>query len=191
MYAKTGWFDIPVADQPCGFDLQKGDWVAPYGSGSVSDFVFTLNRRYAGLHDFEVKIELRFSNQLDGIQPAELPATGRNSRFKWPREAPENGYLPTLVSNSEGKADYGIILSAKDSDAYFFRVRTVVQNGRIVGALYGKISGGLALAPMHSKTCKIQLTYYLNPNTLDRNLEWDTKQNLFKGQSWEETPREP
>lgn len=30
MYAKTGWFDVPVVDQPCGFDLEKGDWVAPY-----------------------------------------------------------------------------------------------------------------------------------------------------------------
>lgn len=159
--------------------------------GSASDFVFTLNRRYAGLHDFAVKVELRFSNPLDGIQLAELPASGRYSRFKWPREAPENGYQPTFVSSSNGKPNYGITLSAKDSDAYFFRVRTVEQNGRIVSALYGKISGGLALAPMHSKTCKIQLTYYLNPTSLDRNLEWDPKRNLLTGLKDDEQPREP
>jgi hypothetical protein len=191
MYAKTGWFDIPVIDQPCGFDLEKGDWVAPYGTGSVSDFVFTLKRRYVGLEDFLVKIELRFSNPLDGIQPAELPASGRYSTFKWPREAPENGYQSTLISRSEGKPNYGITESAKDIDVYFFRVRTVEQNGRIVSACYGKINGGIAVAPMHSKTCKVQLTYYLNPTSLDRNLEWDPKRNLLSGLKFEQTPRDP
>jgi hypothetical protein len=191
MFAKTGWFDIPVADQPCGYDLQLGDWVAPYGTGSISDFVFTLNRHYANLQDFAVTVELRFTNPLDGIQVAELPASGRNSRFKWPREAPKSGYGPMLLSNIGGTADGGIAETAKDNDVYFFRVRTVEKNGRIVSALYGKIKGGVSLAPMHSKTCKVQLTYYLNPTPLDRNVEWDPKRNLLSGLNWEENPRDP
>lgn len=74
---------------------------------------------------------------------------------------------------------------------YFFRIRTVEQDGRIISANYGKIKGGLFLAPAHSKTCKVQLAYYLNPTPLDRNMEWNPKRNLFTGLSFEETPRDP
>ena len=34
-------------------------------------------------------------------------------------------------------------------------------------------------------------TYYFNPIPNDRNLEWDTKRNLFSGLTDMETPREP
>ena len=74
---------------------------------------------------------------------------------------------------------------------YFFRVRTVKQNDRIVSALYGKIKEGFQLAPSNSKTCKVKLAYYLNPTSLDRNMEWDPQRNLLKGLSYEETPRDP
>jgi len=88
MYAKTGWFDIPVVSQQCGFDLMNGDWVAPYGGGVIADMVFTVERRHESRNDFEVKMRLSFSNPRDGIQETKLPAIGRNSVFQWQREAP-------------------------------------------------------------------------------------------------------
>ena len=189
-YAKTGWFEIPSISQPCGYDLDKGDWVAPYGRGVVADFVFTLQRQYVGLQDFDVKVELAFSQPLDGIQDARMPEIGRYSAFKWQREAPVTGFKPKLTLHFAHKSDV-YEETATDAQNYFFRVRTVEQNGRIIAANYGKIKGGLFLAPSHSQTCKVQLTYYLNPTPLDRNMEFDLTQNLFKNLKDEEKPRDP
>jgi len=150
-----------------------------------------LERRYVSRDDFEVKAEVRFSQPLDGIQEVKLPAIGRNSVFKWEREAPETGYEPILTTRFAHKPGASFELTASEEQAYFFRVRTVEQNGRIVSALYGKIKGGLQLAASNSKTSKVMLTYYLSSTSLDRNLEWDTKHNLLPGLSAGETPREP
>jgi len=191
LYVKSGWFEIPVIGEPCGYDLYKGDWVTPHGNGLDSDLIFNLQRRYGSRDDFEVNVELHFSKPLDGIREIELPAIGRNSAFKWPRTAPETGYERTLTTRFAHKPGATFEKTASEDQAYFFRVRTVEQNGRIISALYGKIKGGLQLAPSNSKTCKVRLTYYLNPKSLDRNLEWDPKRNLLQGLSREETPAAP
>ena len=45
MYAKnTAAMKVPALESPVGYDLVKGDWVAPYGKGTVSDFIFQFNR---------------------------------------------------------------------------------------------------------------------------------------------------
>ena len=74
---------------------------------------------------------------------------------------------------------------------YFFRVRTMEENGQIIAANYGKITGDIEIEARDSKTCYIAFTYYLNPTSNDRNLEWDTTKNLIPGLKSEETPREP
>jgi hypothetical protein len=191
LHVKGGWFEIPVIGEPCGYDLEKGDWVTPFGRGAIADLVFTLKRRYESRDDFEVSAEVRFSGPLDGIQKVDLPATGRDSVFKWQREAPETGYEPVLTTRFAHSRGSGFENSATVEQNYFFRVRTVERNGQIISALYGKIRGGLQLAPTNSKTSKVKLTYYLNPTSLDRNLEWDTQRNLFTGVSDSDTPRDP
>jgi hypothetical protein len=190
-YAKTGWFEIPAIGESCGYDLAKGDWVTPHGNGRDPDLIFTLQRRYESREDFEVSVKMSFSQPRDGIQEAQLPEIGRYSMFKWPRLAPEENYRSILETRFARDPKVGFTQSAAEEQAYFFRVRTVEQNGRIISALYGKIKGGLQLAPSNSKTCKVKLTYYLNPTSLDRNMEWDPKRNLLPGLSWEENPREP
>jgi hypothetical protein len=191
MYAKDAWVDIPAIAEPCGYDLGVGDWVAPYGKGARSDLVFRLKRDYDNRSKFSVSVDLGFSNEGDGIQLVELPEEGKYSEFKWPRLAPESGYELTLNAHYGAIPGSGYQGNVNEEQAYFFRVRTVKQNGRIVSALYGKIKGGFELAPSNSKTCKVHLTYYLNPTPLDRSMEWDPKQNLVKGLSRDETPRAP
>jgi hypothetical protein len=134
---------------------------------------------------------MTFANKLDGIQLAEIPEIGRYSAFKWLRKAPETGYSSMIETEFKNSPTSGIQQSAVEEQMYYFRVRTVEQNGRIVSANYGKIRGSLMLAPSNSKTCKIGLNYYLNPSSLDQNMEWDPKRNLLKGLSREETPQEP
>jgi hypothetical protein len=40
MYHLTTDARVPDSDQPPGFDLEKGDWVHPYGIGTVTDFTY-------------------------------------------------------------------------------------------------------------------------------------------------------
>jgi hypothetical protein len=105
--------------------------------------------------------------------------------------APDTGYDVFLTTRLEAIPGKGYKGTASEKQAYFFRVRTVERDGKIVSALYGKIGGGLQLAPSNSKTCELYLAYYLNPTPLDRNIEFDLKKNLFKNLKDEEQPREP
>ena len=194
LYAKTVQLRIPTLDKPCGFDLEVGDWVAPYGKGMKSDFIFSLHQEDHGMQDYDVIGELNFKNPLDGLVDAPVPEVGKNSKFKWEREAPETGYQPKFPLQNSWHKDKGITRSFKLKDGvwegYFFRVRTVEQDGKIVSAHYGKIRGGIEVFP-NNPNPKIDFTYYFNPTPNDRNLEWDTKKNLFGGLTDMETPREP
>jgi len=199
LYAKKVQLQLPELDKPCGFDLEASDWVAPYGKGMKKDFIFTIHEKWNGNYDFDLQGELSFMNSLDGLQEVSIPDIGKNSSLKWQRLAPENGYEPKRELRNAWFPD-GLgkkpIRSFKNSDkeweGYFFRVRAVEQDGQIVGANYGKIRGGIMVHP-DSKTGKpiIVFTYYFNQTPNDRNLEWDTKHNLFSGLTGMETPREP
>jgi hypothetical protein len=61
----------------------------------------------------------------------------------------------------------------------------------IVSANYGRINGDIGIDPRDTKTCMILFTYFLNPTSLDRNMEWDPKRNSLSGLSWEDSPRQP
>jgi hypothetical protein len=182
---------VPDIQKPCGYDLKLGDWIAPYGKGKASDFILTVERHYENRDNFSVSAVISFSNVLDGIQQTELPKEWKTSMFKWPRLAPEIGYLPTLSAGLKTDLGKGYIDTASDDQAYFFRVRTVEQDGKIVSAFYGEIKGPLRIDARENKTCSMQFTYYLNPTSLDRNMEFDPKQNLFTNLPPSEQPRIP
>ena len=196
LYARRVDMQIPAFDQPCGFDLETGDWVAPYGKGMTKDLIFTVHQEWHGTSDYDVQGELTFKNPLDGLLEVSKPEIAKNSVFRWERQAPENGYESkqqlrnAWFPEGSGKKPIRSFKSQDVWDGYFFRVRTVEQDGKIVSAHYGKIRGGIAIYP-HDPKSKIVFTYYFNPTSFDRNLEWDPKQNLFGGLSWEESPREP
>jgi hypothetical protein len=196
LYAKTVQLQLPALNEPCGFDLEAGDWVAPYGKGMKKDFIFTLHEKWNGIYDFDLEGDLTFKNPLDGIQYAPIPDIANNSAFKWERLAPENGYIPKQELRDawfpDGRKPIRSFKKETEWEGYFVRVRTVEQDGKIVSAHYGKIRGGIVVHP-DSKTGKPQIsfTYYFNPMPNDRNLEWDTKKNLFGNLPFMETPREP
>lgn len=197
LYAKKVQADIPVLNQPCGYDLEVGDWVMPYGKGMKKDFIFTVYTNVKDRQNFDAQGELTFADPLDGLQETSIPNIGKNSIFRWERQAPENSYLPKYRLQNTWWVNLGQkpIRSFKFNDTewegYFFRVRTVEQRGKIVSANYGKIRGGIEIEPRETTTCTVIFTYYLNPTSLDRNLEWDQTHNLFGGLTDMETPREP
>ena len=185
---------IPEFGKPVGFDLLKADWVAPYGNGKVSDFIFTINVKLGGktkerfgyqIHDSSFHVG--FSNDSDGIQSV-YANPNKGSVLRLPRLAPEQGYETNLLRRAYRHKD-GARREQRDDQNYFFRVRVKKdESGNIVSALYGKIHSEFAW----DWTGDLRFTYYLNPTPNDRNLEFDGKNNLFNP-DWRDTswPREP
>lgn len=196
LYAKKIQTQLPELDMPCGYDLEAGDWVMPYGKGMKKDLIFKIHKDVRGMQDYDAAGELTFANSNDGLLDVHKPVVAY-SKFKWERLAPENGYESKLQLRKAwfplGSGRKPIFSYKKETEweGYFLRVRTVEQDGKIVSAYYGKIRGGIEIEPRETPNCTITFTYYFNPTPNDRNLEWDTKKNLFGGLTDMETPRDP
>ena len=153
-----------------------GDWVAPHGKGKSSDLIFTLKELVpfnGSTQPFDYVLVVTFANEGDGIRSV----LAENSALRTPRYAPEGGYEPKFEKQmaifTEGKP---MKYDMREDQNYFFRVRTVLdEQGRIKSALYGKISGDIKFGVNRV----LRFNYYLNPTSLDRNLEFDPQRNLF------------
>jgi hypothetical protein len=186
MYVKREETKVQKENEPVGFDLMAADWVAPYGKGVTSDFLFAVHRRIINQREYDGEVKLSFPNKGDGIviTPPE-PDTG--SELRTARTATESGYLPERVWH------YSTHSGPESLFGYFFRVRTVLDgDGQVKTALYGKIQGDIRFyAGTIAPRAGIGFTYYLNPTPNDRNVEFDPKQNLFEHLSPNEEVREP
>lgn len=157
---------IPNFGTAIGFDLEKGDWVAPYGTGVSKDFIFTAEKENGCASSYI----LSFSNGKDGIQECQLMDT--TSIYRWPYEAPLDGYMGVLKKEIRYSFDKKVsqdFALKKDSDVnYIFRVRTKCdQDGNVVSALYGKIRGELKMLPRGN----LHFQYWLNTDSTSRSLE--------------------
>ena len=191
MYAKQndGNLTLPATDKPIGYDLMAGDWVAPYGKGLTNDFIFTLKRQFTNVNeDFDAMLVVDFSNEGDGIQSVSMKP---HTSLPLPRSASEDGYASQLALRKYQAAGKPIVVTSQEAgkpleDAsnedqnYFFRVRTVKKDGKIISALYGKIYGSMKFSIYRVSTAEIIFTYYLNPEANSRNMEFNSKSNLFK-----------
>lgn len=181
MYVRNRWFEIPVVGKEVGFDLSKFDWVPPYGSGEYSDFFFKVERNDRTADDFDATLTLTFPNKYDGVLVVKGDRGGdfsAGSRFRLPRQAPEDGYQKKLVK-SISQGTKGWYYDKSEDNNYIFRVRSEVdKEGRLKRAMYGKIWGDISFDPRGSGTASIHILYFLNPD-YTRNLEFDPKRNLF------------
>ena len=168
---------IPDAEK-VGFDLVESDWVSPHGKGKRADLFFEYRTIVPMLDEakvFECALTVSFANEGDGILP--YPAQLKRRLWELPRLAPAEGYAPKFVKTF-GRSKEGEALTPYDREDqnYFFRVRTVIDpSGKVISALYGKIHGDIVFDALR----QVRFTYYLNPTSLDRNLEFDPKRNLF------------
>jgi len=170
------WKRIPEMDKPIGFDLEKGDWIAPYGKGEISDFSFTASGYFQDpSKGSKGGYVLSFSNEHDGIQTYRFSEEVRSS-FKWPYEAPLNGYQSSMEkfiywppNGGPQETDYD------DKNNYIFRVRSrELADGKIVGC-YGIIEGELQVGPRG----EVKFKYWFNPVPNERSLEYNGE-NLLK-----------
>ncbi len=172
MYAKRiRTIELPAPGRDIGYDFERGDWVAPHGTGKTSDLIFTGTGKVA---NGSYRLKWTFSNPGDGIRVVP-PDQGARSELKSPKEAPADGYAPGLEINSEGRVSSGDGPIGERPACFVFRVRTVLdEKGKVVRAQYGK---------MYPE--QLNVVYYLNPVPNSRSLEYDPKRNLFGKMSGE------
>jgi len=189
MYARHVDVAIPVRDQPIAFDLEVGDWVAPYGKGSGEDFCFTYRSDIKDFWTGRKELAIACTNRMDGFYRAQRDTW---SEYESVYEAAENGYSGTVSLILDATKDRVLKSEGIDEREYLvFRVRTVIdEKGGVIRANYGKIYGRVEYG-VGEALDRLRFTYYLNPTPNDRNLEFDPKQNLFKDLKPMERVREP
>lgn len=172
------------------YDLMVGDWLPPAGQGKVADLVVAGNYRFDGMVDgvskfscYEYSHSVEFPGKGNGVfENLVQPQIGIKVR-----RAPESGYERSVKGSfGRKKILYGVNIFPKlysDEDAnrcYVFRVRSRYdEKGNLVEAYYGKIYGDFSFKRLWDAGGQQPVfLYYLNPTSLDRNLEWDMKNNL-------------
>lgn len=165
----------PENGKSIGFDLEKADWVSPYGKGITSDFIFNVSLSESPKKG--AKYTLSFSNETDGIQEYLPPEEFSSSEFKWPYEAP-------LASYEQSMSRFAYYMfpnpdlpgtDLKSPINYIFRVRSrELEDGTISGA-YGFIKGEIQV----EKENALYFTYWFNPIPNERSLEY-SGENLLK-----------
>lgn len=194
MYAKRlEYFEMPTTNSPVGYDLMAGDWVSPHGKGTTSDLVFTLQKEFWSGFDFNWDLSIKFSGEGNGWQAISPADESPQSELRFPRTAPAEGYAfaSMFLGGSRGTRGSWETNSTTATN-YFFRIRTEYDsNKQIKSALYGKLLGPIQVNVQHTKTARLDFTYYLNPTALDRNMEFDPKKNLFKNLTGMEQVQKP
>ncbi len=177
MYAKRIIIAPPVLDgTPVGFDFIAGDWTAPHGLGKTTDIIFSAT---GSIEESNLNLEWSFPNKADGIRVYTFEG-GARSELRSPKQAPDEGYVPTITVDAEGRP-WGQTGVSSRPLSFVFRVRTVVdENGTVISAHYGKIYPEA-----------YNMVYYFNPTANSRTLEYDLKQNLFKNVKSYERVNEP
>ncbi len=182
MYAKRINHQPPMNHVSMGYDVMVGDWVSPYGKGISSDIMFQRDFSKRSLRDYDYKLTVSFPRPADGIQESPIAyKNGEGSALRSPYEAPADGYQSEIVRLNISHPGHKLIYDSDENRVYLFRVRTVVDNsGNILSSYYGKIYGDF----MH-------FSYYLNPTSNDRNLEFDVNKNLIKNLKLDEEVKTP
>ena len=167
-------YKISLLDKPIGFDLEKNDWVSPYGIGIINDLIFTFRVVDRAYRDYECSFSLTFSNEKDGIQEYYFDKQNQ-SLYRWPFEAPLDGYKPKLTKKKSITETGPYISNEIENVNYLIRVRTKTdKSGKILEAKYGKMPMEFGFSPVPNITFR----YILNPDGT-RNIEDNPAKNLF------------
>jgi len=163
---------LPVLNEPVGFDLFEGDWVAPHGKGKRADVFFRGEKSFEGKlahqdrKDYRTTLEISFPHELDGIQgflgPENLALA---SQLIVPHVAPVEGYQDRLELLASRRPDGKDLNYRDDRQMYIFRVRTQTdEDGEIVQANYGFIHRYIGTDAFVFETMWLSFEYYLNPD---------------------------
>ena len=183
----SNYFDI--GNGKMEFDLMKGSFLPPIGKGEYADICFTrLEREDLGIGtNFNGRTSLAYRDRMmvaflgEGNGLVEI-SSKKTDGIKI-RTAPLDGYKADYLV-AKGKDRSVKYFTSSDPDRNFaFRIRTKKDaDGKIVSAYYGKIYGDIDFKKLDFSlkvfVAAPSFLYYLNPKPLDRNLEWDMKNNF-------------
>lgn len=169
---------IPVRDKPIGYDMEVGDWTAPYGTGKVTDFWITYSADVPNWQNLSNRLVIAGAHPGDGFLRGEQESW---SSFVTPYEAPLNGYLPEIAFSMQRKNGQTIKQEQFPPSEYLFvRSRTVLdEHGNISSAHYSKIYGPIEYGGQDEDV--VRFLYFMNPTPNDRNMECDPEKNLMSG----------
>ena len=134
---------IPVFNKWIDFDLESCDWLPPYGCGKCNDVAlrFSADVRKRRI-DYTYVMEVSFTN--NPFAGAYLMKKDFCSDLQTEHYANTNGIYDAEFSfATESNVDKPVKATYLDKDSYLvFRTRTRIDDqGRLVGAHYGKICG--------------------------------------------------
>jgi len=180
---------LPGLNAPFGFDLEVGDWVAPHGEGKTADIIFEIKGRNESYREHDLTLEISFPNEGDGLVEFE-GVRNIGSQLRSEHLAPENGYRSSLSLSKKALYDQKSsqwLNESKPGSNYYLRIRTVLdEDGKVISANYGKIYGNFEFLNFIKAEA-----YYFNPTPNDRNIEFDTQQNLANPPTAREQVRLP
>lgn len=193
MYVKAVEAQLPVLGKQIGFDLVKGEWVAPYGKGAVPDFkicvtgkVSKVFGKFGGVQLISyLYMRVTFSNKGDGIQTNSVPMHKGGylgSRLVTDHEAPADGYRDEYIyERRKGLTQReSINVYPRDDQIAYFRVRTELdETGRIKKAWYGTMRRDLWAHFRMDGSVWVSFRYDLNPDGT-RNVERAQGVNLLR-----------
>ena len=190
------------------FDLMKGDWLPPYGNGVCADLTIESTKTVTGkdrkyryatrrqedvfFFDFHQKISVQ-SNDCLAVAKVDVTSgmkirTGSDSGLgcNIMREIGTHKRIERLDGWYRDWHD-----NYDEQRCYTFRIRSKYDgNGNLTEAYYGKIYGDFELECKEDVgLASVRFMYYVNHNSLDRNLEWDRKNNLCPNPNRKQKPQ--
>jgi hypothetical protein len=199
---------VPDTEELIGFDFAVGDWLPPFGKGSVADIEVEFSKAMNGLDYTGEKLErvLEMSKRAATARGEEWTESDFHRRVgKWDATVkvtfptvdggvveldggfvPYSGLTMPHLAPEDGYADsLEIEASTYDSSKIshtqtplFLRTRVEKRGEEIVRAHYAKVPGGISVDARGS----LKFRYYFNPRENDRNLEFDPNGNLAEDQ---------
>ena len=195
------------------FDLMKGDWLAPYGKGETADLEFKTileikgkerkfryaSRKVEDVLFYELSTDISPCSTDDAIskvqtnEKAGIKIRMANDDFSSRQIVRFRGKRKIIRPKFPNEWYCEYYSNYNQSECYQFRVRTHYdEKGNLKEAYYGKIYGDFEIQGDEKRgVISISFLYYLNPTSLDRNLEWDMKNNLCPEPGVINSPRAP
>jgi len=166
---------FPRLDEPVGFDLAAGDWVAPDGKGDTADMLLTATKRFVSWEDFLFSVQITFPGEHDGIHPfvARNPSSPKMaSDLMPPQRAPDTGYSRSMTAWVGQKPGERVAYSLTEDRNHVFQTRTRKnEQGEIVAANVGWTDGDIGASPTEDTNGMLFIRYYFNPDPHSRSLE--------------------
>jgi len=179
MYAKSVDTRIPLSNEPVGYDLKKGDWVAPHGRGEHADLFFNFSGTYKTYWTGSIELTVSVKGQKTGLQICQQDT---ESDFVSAYKAPQTGYKKKIrFAIARTKTEWLERKKLPEDKYLVLRTRTEMdRNGNLKSACYTKIYPPLKfdVTELGKEKGTVDFEYFFNPHRT-RNLEFDPDNNLF------------